>query len=164
MSGHSTEFLTDYLNMELSNKLRMRMIRDFEQYKIDLLSLDPVPYKEEFNPTCLFSLDMLANIIATTSHKTEDKVIYLKFYSRNNFYLCILTSIMDRIVIFTYKLDNSYRQDGHMREELIHRMALECINVDSKEVVFHRIHDVSEDVKVAVKNHWVSKSGFFLND
>lgn len=151
-------------DMEFSKLLMTRMVKDYEQYKIHLVQLEPLPYKEQFNPTFLFHLDILAQMLVS-SRKPDDgkefdgRNIHIKFYSRNNFYLCILTCLMNRILIFIYKINDRYRQEIFSTD-----MINESTDPESTDVVFHRIHDASDDVKVAVRDHWVSKeSGFFLN-
>lgn len=161
------DLFTTRLNsdMEFGQLLRCRMLRDYEQYKINLGQLEPLPYKEQFNPTFLFHLDILVQILVL-ARKPEDgtefdgRNIHIKFYSRNNFYMCILTCLMNRILIFIYKIDDLYKQEIFSPD----RLTSECTDPESEDVVFHKIHDASDEVKAAVRDHWVSTdSSFFLN-
>lgn len=166
MTKYFNELLSTQLtsNMEFGQHMMTRMVKDYEQYKRNLGQLNPQSYREQFNPTCLFHLDVLAQILVLTRKPDDGKEfsgqnIHIKFHSRNHFYLCILTCLTNRLLIFTYKINDQCKSKLFSED-----MMNECIDPESKQVLFHNIHDALDEVKMAVRDHWVSKeTGFFLN-
>lgn len=161
-----SDYFSNYLESDIkfAQNLKSRMLKDYEQYKRTLVhTVQPMPYREQFNTTCLFHLDVLARVLEDSKGGVDQmQDIHFKFHVRNNFYLCILTRVMNRIMIFVYKLNDRYRheRDSYTAEHLVQ----ECTEHESMDVVFYKIHDASDEVKAAVRDHWVSReSGFFVN-
>jgi hypothetical protein len=141
-----------------------RMHADHHRTELEMVdSIDPIPYREQFNPTFLFHLDILVDLErqignGNTEMSTELRDIWIKCYRRYHLYVCILTSMGDRILIFLYRVRDDVVQND--ASELCKEMLIP----ESTKLLFHRVHDATEEIRQATRKHWVSKeNGYFLN-
>lgn len=139
---------------EFYDKLELRLRNDYMSHCEQSQTLQASNYREQFSPTFLYCLDELVKII-------EDKTLpcfEIRFYERNNFYMCVLTILEERIMIFIYRIDSQFKIENDVAS-----LRNEATDPVSLYVTFYRIHDATDDVKRAMKKNWVSNREVFLS-
>lgn len=136
--------------MQLKNKLEMDYLND----KIQIMeSLEPMSYREDFNPTFLFHLDMLVNV--HKQKRENDSNIYARLYQRYHFYLCLLTAIGEEILIFIYRIHDDDNTD-------IHDVINKFMESNETTITFHRVYDATKEIKEVINKNWVSENNSFF--